>query len=65
MIIEIKDLPPGQQIRSIDCKIYFDPVGVTTVETKVSPTPVVTPKAPVNTQDRQENVAAEMLDAEF
>ena len=64
MIIEIKDLPPGVKVSSIECKVKFCDDGaivtdssVTTVNNSVA---TDTPQ-----EDRPENIAPEMQDLEF
>ena len=62
MIIEIKDLPPGCKIKSINCKIDFDEGGCTTTNV------ITSSQQPVSTQshhERPENIAPEMKDLEF
>lgn len=61
MIIEIRDLPCGATIKSINCNIEFDGM---TESPRVS---VITSPAPVKAQPetRPEKIAPEMQEIEF
>lgn len=66
MIIEIRDVPAGAKIKTIDCHITFDDDG--TVACVASTTvPSAAPTQPVMPQveSRPEKVSSEMQDIEF
>ena len=59
MLIELRDLPEGVTIKSIDCHIEFNSSG-----TEVSVKKVSTAAAP-KVEERPANIAPEMQDLKF
>lgn len=73
MIIEIRDMPAGAKIKTIDCHITFDDDGAvvsvasTTVPSAGAPAVPAQPTQPAMPQveSRPEKVSSEMQDIEF
>ena len=75
MIIEIRDMPVGAKIKTIDCHITFDDDGAVASVKSVASTTVPASEAPAVTQSAQpampqvearpEKVSSEMQDIEF
>lgn len=69
MIIEIRDMPVGAKIKTIDCHIAFDDDGtVACVASTVVPSSeasAVTQPAMPQVESRPEKVSSEMQDIEF
>lgn len=69
MIIDIRDLPEGVKLKSIDCKILFDDtvsVVNTTVSTVAKPSAVhISTPASEAQGARPEKIATEMQDLKF
>lgn len=66
MIIEIRDLPAGASIKSINCSIDFNDGGTQTVAVEpkiVEPKPK--PQPAPEPETRPEKIAPEMQDLEF
>ena len=68
MIIEIRDMPAGAKIKTIDCHIAFDDDGtVASVTSTTMPSVVTQPTQPAMplVEARPEKVSSEMQDIEF
>lgn len=69
MIIEIRDVPAGAKIKTIDCHITFDDdgtvVSVASTQVPASEAPAVKQPAMPQVESRPEKVSSEMQDIEF
>ena len=68
MIIEIRDMPAGAKIKTIDCHITFDDDGTVACVKSMASTseaPAVTQPVMPQVESRPEKVSSEMQDIEF